>query len=53
VPVIVHSLVPPGEFAGSWPLLEEQLGVKKYLYKPRTSLATLLRALNEFATVKA
>lgn len=53
MPVIIHSLVPPGEFIGSWPLLQEQLGVRKYLYKPKTSLAKLLRTVNDFATVKA
>lgn len=53
VPVIIHSVVPPGEFIGSWSLLQEQLGVQKYLYKPKTSLAKLLRTINELNIVEA
>ena len=53
IPVLVLSHVPPTEFVDSWNLLQNELGVKKYLYKPRTSLAKLLNSVNEFATVKA
>ncbi len=53
IPVIVLSQVPPAEFLGSWDLLQRELGVKKYLYKPHTSLKKLLRTVNEFATVKS
>ncbi|HEX7368327.1 MAG TPA: hypothetical protein VF261_01570, partial [Candidatus Saccharimonadales bacterium] len=52
VPVLVHSVVPPGEFQGSRQLLCEHLGVERYLYKPRTSLAKLLRTVDEFASIK-
>lgn len=52
IPVVIVSHVPPGEFADSWDLLKNELGVKAYRYKPRTSLAALLRLINEFATIK-
>jgi len=51
VPVVVLSLVPPGEFAGSRQLLAEQLGVHNYLYKPHTSLAKLQRTINQYTPV--
>jgi DNA-binding response OmpR family regulator len=47
VPVIVHSCVPPTEFSDSMNLLRDKLGVKQYLYKPHTSLAKLLRSIDE------
>jgi DNA-binding response OmpR family regulator len=50
VPVIIHSQVPPAEFNGSSKLLRQELGVKDYLYKPRTSLATLLRSVQLLST---
>ena len=52
VPVVVVSTVPPGEFADSWALLKNELGVSAYRYKPRTSLKALQRLASEFATVK-
>ena len=45
IPVLIHSQVPPAEFAASRQLLEEELGVRDYLYKPRTSLSELLAAV--------
>ena len=51
IPVIILSHVPPGEFADSWDLLKQELGVVAYRYKPRTSLQALLRVVNEFATI--
>jgi DNA-binding response OmpR family regulator len=53
IPVVVLSQVPPGEFIDSWGLLQGELGVKKYLYKPRTKLEKLLRTIGEFEQVKA
>jgi len=53
VPVIIHSAVPPQEFESSWPLLHGQLGVADYLYKPRTSLAELVGAVEERLKVPA
>ena len=52
VPVLALSQVPPGEFMGTWELLQSELGVRKYLYKPRTTLAKLLKTVDEFATIK-
>ncbi len=47
VPVIVLSHVPPGEFTRSRKLLENQLGVRAYHYKPQTSLRTLVSAVEQ------
>ncbi len=52
VPVIVQSQVPSGEFKGSWQLLQGELGVQAYLYKPRTSLRQLLAAVEELNPIK-
>jgi len=52
IPVVALSLTPPGEFKDSWQLLQDQLGVQRYLYKPHTSLAKLLHIAEEFATLK-
>lgn len=49
VPVLLHTQVPPMEFNSSQRLLTEELGVSKYLYKPRTSLRELLRSVHEFS----
>lgn len=53
VPVIIHSCVPPAEFADSFIILRERLGVAKYLYKPQTSLRMLLRTIREAGEVPA
>jgi DNA-binding response OmpR family regulator len=53
VPVIVQSQVPPAEFAGSWQLLQDELGVRAYLYKPRTALVQLLSDVNKYLPVPA
>ncbi|HEX4774848.1 MAG TPA: response regulator [Candidatus Saccharimonadales bacterium] len=53
VPVIIQTLVPPGEFQASWQLLKNELGVQAYLYKPRTKLADLLAEVNQFQPIKA
>ena len=49
VPVIILSNVPAGEFADSWELLKQQLGVTRYHYKPLTSLRTLLGSVQRVA----
>lgn len=51
IPVLVHSSVPPAEFAGASGLLHGQLGVRGYYYKPLTSLRTLLGAIDALAAV--
>jgi DNA-binding response OmpR family regulator len=53
IPVIVHSHVPPGEFTGSWAVLTEELGVKEYMYKPRTSLRQLNSRVDSLLAIKA
>jgi DNA-binding response OmpR family regulator len=45
IPVLVLSQVPPTEFIDSWELLQDQLGVVDYLYKPHTTLAKLRSTL--------
>ncbi len=53
IPVLIHSQVPPGEFANSRQLLERELGVTDYLYKPRTTLDQLLTATRGQLSVPA
>lgn len=47
IPVIVHSCIPPTEFEDSAKLLRDLLHVRTYLYKPQTSLKTLLREVRQ------
>ena len=51
IPVIIHSCVPPNEFSDSHKLLRDRLGVQHYLYKPQTSLQTLVRAVREITAI--
>ncbi len=53
VPVIIHTNVPAAEFSCSWQLLQKELGVRNYLYKPVTSLKQLLGAVQDVVTVSA
>ena len=53
IPIVIHSHIPAGEFSDSWELLRDHLGVAAYHYKPLTSLQTLLRSVNRFATVES
>jgi DNA-binding response OmpR family regulator len=53
IPVLIHSQVPPAEFAGSRQLLERELGISDYLYKPRTSIRDLLAAIRDQLQVPA
>ena len=53
VPVIIQTHVPQAEFADNWQLLQQELGVQGYLYKPRTSLGQLLVAVDEHLPVAA
>lgn len=52
IPVIIHSCIPPTEFEDSMTLLRDMLGVRKYLYKPQTSLRSLLRAVQEVLPIE-
>lgn len=45
IPVLLQTGVPQSEFKDSWQLLQRELGVKEYLYKPRTSLKQLVSAV--------
>ncbi|HSX34149.1 MAG TPA: response regulator [Candidatus Saccharimonadales bacterium] len=49
VPVIVHSMLPPTQTLLVEESLRRDLGVRTMLYKPRTTLAQLLRAVRELA----
>lgn len=53
VPVIIQTHVPPHEFTDSWQILQDELGVEDYLYKPRTSLSQLVTAVGGQLPVKA
>lgn len=53
IPVIIHSQVPPAEFMYSREILERELGAGTYLYKTRTSLRELTRAVREQLAVEA
>jgi len=47
IPVIILSIVPPGEFSGNRELLEQALGVVGYYYKPHTTLADLRKLVTK------
>jgi len=53
IPVVVHTGVPSSEFIANRRLLHEQLGVRRYLYKPETSLSDLLATSHEHLAVTA
>ncbi len=53
VPVLIQSHVPGAEFNDNWQLLKDELGVRDYLYKPRTSLSRLIASVNEHLPVAA
>lgn len=46
IPVIINSLVPPGEFADCRVGLTSDLAVTAYLYKPHTSLKKLINSVS-------
>ncbi|MFI5270746.1 MAG: response regulator [Candidatus Saccharimonadales bacterium] len=53
IPVIINTIVPFSEFRDNWHLLQSELNVKTYLYKPATSIRDLKRSANEFLSVAA
>jgi DNA-binding response OmpR family regulator len=53
IPVIVHTLIPPGRLAAVHGVLAAELGIRAVLYKPRTSLPQLLRHVREQLPVSA
>lgn len=53
VPVMILSNVPEVEFGGSQDILAKELGVVAYAYKPKTSLANMLRMVASLAPIPA
>jgi DNA-binding response OmpR family regulator len=53
IPVLIQSHVPAAEFSDNRQLLKDELGVREYLYKPRTSLSRLIASVNEHLPVAA
>ncbi len=53
IPVMILSSVPTSEFTNSRELLVNELGVKAYFYKSKTSLQDLLRAVDELLKIPA
>ncbi|SRR5581483_6743079 len=47
IPVVAHTMVPPGDIAIAQPALREALGVGVYLYKPQTTLRELTQKIAE------
>ena len=52
VPVVVHSQIPPAQFAQNFAATRQQLGIVEYLYKPQTDLRTLQAAVQRAATTR-
>lgn len=53
IPVIIQTIVPPGEFTGNWQVMKQHLGISEYLYKPNTSLSRLIERVAVHAPVPA
>ncbi len=53
IPVLLQTYVPQCEFSDNWRLMQTELGVRAYLYKPRTSLRRLAASVNEYLPVAA
>jgi CheY-like chemotaxis protein len=47
VPVIIHTAILPATMAGLGAALQDELGVRTILYKPKTSLKDLVQAVQE------
>ena len=52
IPIIILTNVPTIEFSDSQQLLEDELKVEMYLYKPHTNLNKLLQSINELTSAK-
>lgn len=46
VPVVILSHAPPSELVASHKVLRQQLGIVKHLYKPETSLRSLVASVD-------
>jgi DNA-binding response OmpR family regulator len=53
IPVIINTIVPFSEFRDNWHLVQSELNVKAYLYKPTTSIRALKSYANELLSVAA
>ncbi|HSX47167.1 MAG TPA: response regulator [Patescibacteria group bacterium] len=53
VPIIINSQIPPREFKSSWQILNKDLGVNAYLYKPALNLSKLLNEVNKYILFEA
>ena len=51
IPVVVHTFVPPTAFPDKT-ILEQELGVRSYQYKPNTNIAQLTSSLREWASIE-
>lgn len=49
IPMLLHTMVPPAEFAANT-LLWQELSIAGYMYKPKTSLQQLLRSVAAYDT---
>ena len=47
IPVLLHTNVPYVEIGDNWQYLNDLLGVKRYLYKPTTTLQDLIANVNQ------
>lgn len=52
IPIIILTNVPASEFDGCQQLLNHELNVAAYMYKPETSLKKLLRSVGELMPVE-
>lgn len=50
-PVLLQTIVPFSEFQDNWHLLQAELGVRAYLYKPHTSLRKLQSYIREHSLI--
>jgi DNA-binding response OmpR family regulator len=51
IPAVLLTNVPAGEFADSWELLRGELNVSGYLYKPITSLKSIVQTVSQKTAV--
>jgi DNA-binding response OmpR family regulator len=53
IPIIINTVVPPQEFSTSSGLLNDELGITEYYYKPKTSLSDMRGAINKTLQIAA
>jgi CheY-like chemotaxis protein len=52
IPVIILTNVPSDEFKNSRDVLQNEMNVEMYLYKPQTSLKKILESIKELTSSK-